>query len=257
MTSPVANEDAFLISLQLRDWRKRVLWVDGKPMDADPLQAGTVSIFDLRRTWIGYRVCPFHQISFYLPRTALDRMAEMEGYPRIDHFANDPGKGMDDPILTTIGKTLRPAFQRPHEANRFFVDSVTTAAAAHVMSTYFARSRSASSAAGRLSKPHMQRSTEMIASSFGGDLSLTEIAQECGMSLSAFRRGFAESFGVTPYRWLTERRVEKAMTLLKTSTAPLETIARECGFANAPHLARVFLNVTGVMPESWRNVLRH
>ena len=257
MSSPMASDDAFLVSLQLRDWEKRVLWIDGRPLNATTLRKGMVSIFDLRRTWIGYRSRPFDQIALYIPRRTLDLMAEMEGLGRIDYFANDPAKGKNDPVMTALGETLRPAFERPHEVDRFFVDSVATAAAAHVVATYATSHWPAGYKADRLSKSDVDKSSELIASSLHGSISIADIARECGMTPSAFRHAFFISFGMTPYRWLTERRIEKAMQLLRGSDTPLEVVARQSGFADTRHLSRVFKIVTGMTIDTWLNASHH
>src|SRR5262245_9432179 len=65
LTAPVPREDAFLVKVQICDLPKRELYMDGKAIEAAPLKAGAMAIFDLRRSWIGKRIAPLHAISFY------------------------------------------------------------------------------------------------------------------------------------------------------------------------------------------------
>jgi AraC family transcriptional regulator len=58
-----------------------------------------------------------------------------------------------------------------------------------------------------------------------------------------------------PDLWLAERRVERAMLMLKSSKASIGEIAVSSGFYDRRHLARVFRNMIGVSPEEWRHLV--
>lgn len=66
------------------------------------------------------------------------------------------------------------------------------------------------------------------------------LAEERGMSRSAFSHFFRTETGLTPAHFMTEVRVQEAARLLVTTRLPLHRIAEECGFANAKHLGKVF-----------------
>ena len=56
---------------------------------------------------------------------------------------------------------------------------------------------------------------------------------------------------MTPHRWLTIRRVDKAKTLLRQSaTLSLAQIGLACGFADQSHFTHVFTAVVGAAPEN-------
>lgn len=257
MTSPVENEDAILVMLQMRDWPKRILWADGKPTKASPLSAGSVSIFDLRMRWIGHRVCPIDQINFYLPRHSLDDMADIEGISRVQHFNNDPLAGADDRVIWNLGRSLMQAFERPEEANQLFVDHITAATAAYVLRTYGIVSRVPRVANHRLSPVQVGSVKAIIADRLDGEISTAELARECSLSITEFNRAFEKSVGVRPDIWLAERRVEAAMNLLRHSRRPLDDVAVASGFHDRRHMTRVFLRMVGVDPNEWRALVRH
>jgi AraC-like DNA-binding protein len=83
------------------------------------------------------------------------------------------------------------------------------------------------------------------------EVSLSELASHCGLSISHFARAFARSTGVPPHRWLMQRRVGRAKELMLTGT-PLAEIALMCGFSDQSHLTRVFSQTTGMTPGRWR-----
>jgi len=256
-TLPVRREHAYLVNLQVRDFTKRRLWMDGKPVHAPPMKAGSVSIFDLRKTWIGERVSPLHAISFYLPRRALDTIADIEGVARIDHVDHDPCLGADDPTIASLGMSLMPAFERPEEANQLFVDHITSATAAHVLFTYGVGKQLSEQRTDVLTPGQEQRVKDLLMANLDGSLTVAQLANECGLSLTGFNRAFVRSTGLTPHKWLLEQRINKSMALLRGSDVPLDEVAASCGFVDRGHFVRVFTRVVGTNPRAWQRVVKH
>jgi AraC family transcriptional regulator len=254
-TSPVPQEDAFLVTLNVRNWPKRILWIDDKPVSAAPLSAGTSNIFDLRRKYIGYGASAFHMISFYVPRHVLDRIAELEEWQRTDELAHDPCNGIEDAVIRELGLSLLPALQRPEEANVLFVDHITAAIAVHVLQVYGTTAGSKKVAALRLSEWQETRVKEIISADLTGNLSVVDLAAACAMSPSVFAAAFANTVGMAPHLWLLKHRVEKAMGLLRQTRASLDQIAQQCGFHDKRHLIRVFTKMIGTKPQDWRAII--
>ncbi|OKO76007.1 hypothetical protein AC630_23440 [Bradyrhizobium sp. AS23.2] len=252
-TSAVPQESAFLITLNMRDWPKRILWIDDKPVQALPLGAGSSNIFDLRKKYIGYGVSSFHMMSFYVPRGVLAHIAEIDEARDIDEFAHDPCSGIDDPVIRDLGLALYPAFRRPEEANMLFVDHVTTAIAAHVLRTYNPRADRPAATAGELAKWQEARVKDVIAAHLDGNVTIAQLALECGIPLSIFSDAFTSSVGMPPHKWLLERRLEKAMEMMRQTKMSIAQIAMKCGFAGERHLVRVFSRVVGNSPHAWRS----
>jgi AraC-like DNA-binding protein len=76
-------------------------------------------------------------------------------------------------------------------------------------------------------------------------VTLVVLATVAGLSRFELIRRFREQNGVTPHAYQTNLRVEEARRLLTTGTAPAE-VAAGCGFADQPHLTRVFRRAVGV-----------
>jgi AraC family transcriptional regulator len=257
LTSPIVENDAFLMMLQLRDWPVRNLWADDKPLNAPGLATGATSIFDLSRSWVGHRVCPIHQLNIYLPRSALDTIADIEGRPRIDHFRNDPVAGVMDQVAYRLGLALLPAFDNIDEVNELFIDYTTTAIAAHLINRYGSENQAPPAAPRRLAQWQLNRVKELISANLAGNITMALLATECAMPLSEFSKAFALSVGKPPHLWLLERRVAKAMDLLRNTDMNVALIAAVCGFTTSEHLTRVFRRVTGSLPVDWRRAALH
>jgi AraC-like DNA-binding protein len=253
VTAPIPREDAFLITLQLRDCPRHDLFIDDQQVRSGHLRPGSVSIYDLRSSPVANSISPFHSLHFYVPRAALDVVADMEGCGRVDEFSNQPGLGAEDATFGSLGAALLPAFQRPDEANQVFVDHLTIAAVGHALVTYGVGNRAAALNLAGLAPWQEQRAKEMLSSRLDGEIFVSDLASECGLPTSAFLQAFRRSTGLTPHRWLLQYRVEQAKQLLSQNVeASLADVAEACGFANEDHLVRVFKRATGGHPKTWR-----
>jgi AraC-like DNA-binding protein len=70
--------------------------------------------------------------------------------------------------------------------------------------------------------------------------------------VSHFTRAFRKSFGVSPYRWLLERRIDYAKALLLTSDLPIANIALQSGFSDQSTFTRAFGRIVGDSPSRWK-----
>ena len=78
-------------------------------------------------------------------------------------------------------------------------------------------------------------------------VTLAELTTVAGLSRFELVRRFREQNDLTPHAFQTNLRVERARALLTTGLTPA-MVAAECGFADQPHLTRVFKRAVGVSP---------
>lgn len=88
-----------------------------------------------------------------------------------------------------------------------------------------------------------------------GTITLEALAGVACLSECHFARRFRAATDVTPYRYVQERRIERATRLLRHPTRPLAEIARACGFATQAHFATRFKALVGVSPRAYRKGL--
>lgn len=84
------------------------------------------------------------------------------------------------------------------------------------------------------------------------DLDVAALAAGCAMSPSRFAHQFRDVMGMPPKRYLLQRRLERAQTLLSTTDIPIKTIAAACGFRDADVFSDAFRRSTGSSPSIWR-----
>lgn len=82
------------------------------------------------------------------------------------------------------------------------------------------------------------------------------LAREVGLSTAHLAEVFARDVGVSPHRYLVERRVERATELLAGTDLPLTAIAMELGFASSSHFSRVFKELVRATPRDYRRAAR-
>ena len=83
---------------------------------------------------------------------------------------------------------------------------------------------------------------------------LRSLANEAGYSRGHFLNMFRASTGLTPHRYLVNRRVVRARILLERRDRTLIDIAIACGFSSQAHMSQVFREKTGVTPGEYRRI---
>src|SRR5260370_19184558 len=96
------------------------------------------------------------------------------------------------------------------------------------------------------------RVLEYIDDTIDGRLGLDELARVAGMPLLRFLRSFASAVGSTPHAYITERRLQQARRLLRSTDEPVSPIAADCGFTHQSHLGAVLKERLGLSPPQYR-----
>ncbi|HEX8045332.1 helix-turn-helix domain-containing protein [Rhizobium sp.] len=181
-------------------------------------------------------------ISLYLSRHSLDRIAEL---------ALTPGCAAGDTALENLLSRLTCAIAHPHETSSLLIDPIGKAFNMHIAQHYGRVPVARSAVIGGLTPWQLRRAHDTINARLDRDVSLAQLASNCGLSTSHFARAFARSTGIPPHRWLMQRRVDRAKELMRKGT-PLAEIALMCGFSDQSHLTRVFSQSVGLTPGRWR-----
>lgn len=95
---------------------------------------------------------------------------------------------------------------------------------------------------------------EIMLQNFHCDISLEEYAKLCGRSLSSFKRDFKEQFSETPHKWIMNKRLEYAKSLLKNPSLNISDICFESGFKNTSHFNKSFKDRYNLPPNQYRSV---
>ena len=113
-----------------------------------------------------------------------------------------------------------------------------------------------SRASGGLCAWQLRRVCEFVDAHLDRDLALDDLAGLINLSGKHFSRAFRQSTGVPPHRWLIERRIDRARSLILNSNLSLAAISLACGFADQSHFTATFRRLTGVTPKAYRRLMR-
>jgi AraC family transcriptional regulator len=254
LSGSIQREDAFLVTLTLRDFPKREYWEDGRLASVSDIHVGQICIHDLKRDPVARLDKPYHVLFYYLPRGALDAISNDADAPRIGDLSDNP-MSFDDATVGSLGRAVLPALSQPDQASQLFVDHVLLAAGVHVAQTYGGMRALPRPVRGGLAPWQVRRAKEILCANLDGRVPLQEVARECRLSVSHFSRAFRRSMGVAPHNWLLTRRVEAAKEKLRDDRLTLLDVALACGFADQSHLTRVFTRIVGLSPGAWRRSL--
>ena len=91
----------------------------------------------------------------------------------------------------------------------------------------------------------------MIEARYGEPLSISQMAEACGMCSGSFRRVFSAVYNQSPVQYLLNLRVEKAKELLLLGFS-LDEVAQQTGFSDVNYFIRYFHKVSGMTPGQFR-----
>jgi AraC-like DNA-binding protein len=256
MGGPIQQEDAFVVGLKLRDFPGHKYWEDGRLTPVRDLRAGESCLYDLKRNPSVLLDKPHHSLAFYLPRAALDAIADDANAPRIRDLSYEPGAGVNDVTISSLGRLLLPALSHPDQANPLFLDHVLLGVGVHVAHTYGGMRPMLRPLQGGLAPWQERRAREFLLANIKRGVALKEVARECGLSVGHFSHAFRRTLGVAPHEWLIKQRVALSKEKLRDDGLSLSDVATECGFSDQSHLTRVFRQMVGVSPGAWRRVLK-
>ena len=103
-----------------------------------------------------------------------------------------------------------------------------------------------------LHRSSLGRAIQYISKNYSQEIKVTELAKECGLSISALERNFKKSFHLTPIQYLNRYRIQESCTALNQTDTPISAIAMDCGFYDQSHFTRSFLRVIHTTPAAYR-----
>jgi transcriptional regulator GlxA family with amidase domain len=157
-----------------------------------------------------------------------------------------------DAVMLHLMQAMLPALERPHEVSSLYLDSIFLAVRDHIAEAYGDFTTMATSDRLGLTARQLRHALEYIEANLSQDVSLTDVANASATSVSSLTRGFKTALGISPHRWVLNRRIALAQRLIYKGATPLNEVAISCGFADQSHLTRVFVRSVGSSPAVWR-----
>lgn len=85
------------------------------------------------------------------------------------------------------------------------------------------------------------------------NLTLEELAFLCNLSLSTFKRRFTEIYNTSPNKWILQRRMKIAATLLANYKERPSEVFHKLGYENHSSFTKSFKQVFGITPKEYQS----
>ena len=87
------------------------------------------------------------------------------------------------------------------------------------------------------------------------NINMQGLADMCGISYSYFKRLFAEKYDMTPVKYITQLKMDKAIELLRiNNTWNITQISSMVGYDNVYYFSKVFKDIFGCSPTKYNKV---
>ncbi len=93
---------------------------------------------------------------------------------------------------------------------------------------------------------------EYIREKYMMDFGIEDLAKECHLSQTHFRRMFHEIMNTSPLDYLNTTRILQACTLLRTTEDSILSVSEQVGFRSVSSFNRHFSEKMGAQPSEWR-----
>jgi AraC-like DNA-binding protein len=100
---------------------------------------------------------------------------------------------------------------------------------------------------------HLRRARDHIDRHFAAPLDLDRLAAVAAMSKYHFVRCFEATYGETPIRYVTRRRIERAQDMLRHANLTVTEICTAVGFASLGSFSSRFRELVGESPSAYRD----
>ena len=109
---------------------------------------------------------------------------------------------------------------------------------------------------GRVREPgdaHVEAAVEEISGRYLSDLTAETVAERLGISGDHLARLFKRRTGYTFNEYLTRRRIQKAVELLRNPTVRVGEVADLCGYRDSRYFSALFRRLVGMTPSEFRS----
>lgn len=219
--------------------------------------SGTTQTYQVR-SGQGFMLFP-GQITTYIADEKLPweyTWLEFDGL-RVRELLGLTGLSLDAPIYRASSKELRSRMMDEMLYIAKHADESPFHLIGHLYLFLDYMSRSVSSMTlgkgGKLQDFYMKEALSFIEQNFQNDITIEDIAAQCGLNRSYFGKIFRDALGKSPQEFLISYRMAKAAELLKLTKLSIGDIGNAVGYPNQLHFSRAFKNVYHISPREWRN----
>jgi AraC family transcriptional regulator len=197
-------------------------------------------------------------LHLYLPARQFNLLAERYNLPRSPVHSIRYLGGLNDELIRQVGLSVLAEMTQETATGRMFAETSSLLLAARLVHTYADASVAACSigAPHRLDNARLRRVLDHIDRHLEEEITVAGLADLANLSAFHFARMFTAAVGVPPFRYVSRRRLEHAMSMLAIGKLPLADIAHRSCFSSQASFSRAFRRATGMTPGEYRRRVR-
>jgi len=190
----------------------------------------------------------------YLPIALFDRLKDDFDLPAAPAHSIRYLAGIRDEVIEKIGCSILSELTNETAVGRMYVETASLTLAARLLQKYCegGACESVESPAHSLDHVRLRHVLEYIDANFKNVITLESLAGIAGYSAFHFARKFTLAMGVSPGRYVSQRRLENAMAELAAGKLPLAEIAFNAQFSSQASFTRAFHRATGTTPKEYQ-----
>lgn len=159
----------------------------------------------------------------------------------------------EDEVTALVAKRAAHEARRLGPAARLFVEAAALVLADR---TRILLAEKLATRTPRLDPRALARTLAFLVEHAGRNPGVSELADVADVSPFHFSRMFRRATGMSPHRYVNRLRIERARTLLGTTSMAIAEVGAEIGFGNPSHFTVFFRRELGSTPLAYRRAVR-
>lgn len=195
-----------------------------------------------------------HLLNFHFePRILWERHENIEllklFFERDKNFSNKfPAS---DENLVRILRELESEIAEKKSGHTVLVKCLLFSALVHILRAYDYSKSDLSFSKNISSLSNLKDAIFYIDQNLDKSITLKEISDIACMTPTYFSAVFKKFNGISPWEYITIKRVEMAIEMIKSTNMTKLEIAEKCGFSSSSNFYKAFFNVTGKKPNDY------
>jgi AraC family transcriptional regulator len=194
-------------------------------------------------------------LHLYLPTTLFRRLSDDFNLPNSPAHSIRYVAGLRDEVMSEVALSILAEMTQETAAGRMYIETAALMLAARIVNRYSDSESGHPIATRDNHRDHarMRQVLDYIHLHLAEDVTVDELAKIAGLSPFHFSRTFTSAIGVSPHRYVSRLRLEKAMAGIAAGKLPLSQIAWDARFSSQASFTRAFRRATGMTPGEYRN----
>ena len=155
----------------------------------------------------------------------------------------------ENPIFVTL---IRAIFEEMQNKNAYYRECVGGLAYTLLYEIARFNGRGNAQSCGKNNSLQLENAIEYVERNYPNNFKIADLANECHMSETHFRRVFQEKMNMTPVEYVNFVRVKKACELIDKTDISMEDVAEKVGFITPSTFNRNFRRIIGTSPYQWK-----